>query len=216
MSRSQNLAQKAHQRIIAMMVDGVLVPGDALPEATLGAALGMSRTPVREAIKRIVSEGLAVSDGRMIRVRRLLLPEIEEVFFLRLALEPKLARGAVRLAPARIDQMEQRIRRLMASGPEHRDSHWQTDNDLHDLLADAAGNQTARMVLQGLRQRTCVFDHKLLPERFAQGCAEHLRILDAVRGGDPETVQREMTRHLEQARDAVLARLRRVPDRGEP
>lgn len=216
MNRSQNLAQTAHQRIIAMMFEGTLAPGDALREATLGEDLGMSRTPVREAIKRILSEGLAVHDGRMIRVRRLRLPEIKEVFFLRLALEPTLARSAVRLAPQRLDEIEERIRRLMTAGPEERDGHWQIDNEFHELLTEAAGNQTALNVLQGLRQRTCVFDHKILPERYLEGCAEHLDILEAVRSGQPERVEAEMTRHLENARDAVLARLRRLPDRTAP
>lgn len=216
MSRSQNLSQKAHQQIIAMMFDGVLAPGDALREASLGEVLGMSRTPVREAIKRIATEGLAVNDGRMIRVRRLLLPEIEEVFFLRLALEPVLARAAVRLEPVRLDEMEQRIHWLMAVSPEHRDHHWQVDDQFHDLIAGAAGNQTAQQVLHSLRQRTCVFDHKLLPDRFLQGCMEHLHILHAVRAGDPDAVQHHMTRHIEQARDAVLARLRRVSKAAMP
>lgn len=213
MSRTQNLAKDAHQRIIAMMFDGALSPGDALREASLGEHLGMSRTPVREAIKRIESEGLAFRDGRSIRVRRLPLSEIEEVFFLRLALEPALAPAAVRLAPERLDRMEGRIRALMEAGPDHDDAHWQTDNDFHDLLVEGAGNQTARAVLLGLRQRTCVFDYKVVPERFLEGCAEHLRILDAVRRGQPEAVQAELRHHLEQARDAVLACLRRLPDR---
>jgi DNA-binding GntR family transcriptional regulator len=213
MSRTQNLAKDAHQRIIAMMFDGALTPGDALREAALGDQLGMSRTPVREAIKRIESEGLAFRDGRSIRVRRLPLSEIEEVFLLRLALEPALAPAAVRLAPDRLDQMEARIRALMQAGPDHDDAHWQTDNDFHDLLVEGAGNQTARAVLLSLRQRTCVFDYKVLPERFLEGCAEHLRILDAVRRGKPEAVQAELRHHLQQARDAVLACLRRLPKR---
>jgi DNA-binding GntR family transcriptional regulator len=45
MSRSQNLPQKVHQQIITMMFDGVLAPGDALREGSLGEMLGMSRTP---------------------------------------------------------------------------------------------------------------------------------------------------------------------------
>jgi DNA-binding GntR family transcriptional regulator len=213
MSRTQNLAKDAHQRIIAMMFDGALTPGDALREAALGDQLGMSRTPVREAIKRIESEGLAFRDGRSIRVRRVPLSEIEEVFLLRLALEPALDPAAVRLAPDRLDRMEARIRALMQAGPDHDDAHWQTDNDFHDLLVEGAGNQTARAVLLGLRQRTCVFDYKVVPERFLEGCAEHLRILDAVRRGQPEAVQAELRHHLQQARDAVLACLRRLPER---
>ena len=111
-----------------------------------------------------------------------------------------------RLDPALLGQIEHQIHSLMAASPEHRDTHWQIDNAFHDLIAGAAGNQTAQQVLHALRQRTCVFDHKLLPDRFLQGCMEHLHILHAVRAGDPDAVQHHMTRHIEQARDAVLAR----------
>jgi DNA-binding GntR family transcriptional regulator len=212
MSRAPTLAREAHERIIALMFDGALGPGDRLGEAALGARLGMSRTPVREAIKRIESEGLAVTEGRFTRVRRLPAREIEEIFFLRLALEPPMARAAVRLPPDRLDAMEARIRRLMSAGPGARDDQWQTDSALHDMLAEMSGNQTARAVLAVLRQRTCVFDHKQLPERFIEGCEEHLAILAAVRTGDADAVEAALCQHLENARDAVLARLRRMPD----
>ena len=56
MSISSNLSQEAHRRIIAMIFEGALKSGDALQEAPLGEWLGMSRTPVREAIKRIADE----------------------------------------------------------------------------------------------------------------------------------------------------------------
>lgn len=212
MTDATRLGREAHQRIIAMIFDGALKSGDALQEAALGQQLGMSRTPVREAIKRMQSEGLAVPDGRMIRVHRLSPDEIEEIFFLRLQLEPFAARSAVRLPPARIDAMEARVRQIMARGPAVEDLHWQTDDAFHDMMAREAGNASITSLIAGLRRRTCVFDHTQVPDRFLAGCQEHLHILDAVRTGDPDRVQAGMRAHLENARDAVLHRLDELPD----
>lgn len=214
MTAPTRLGREAHHRIIAMIFDGALKSGDALQEAALGQQLGMSRTPVREAIKRMQSEGLAVLDGRMIRVHRLSTDEIEEIFFLRLQLEPFAARSAVRLPPAQIDAMEAQVRLVMTQGRDIDDLQWQTDDAFHDMMAREAGNPTITSVIAGLRRRTCVFDHRQVPDRFQTGCEEHLRILDAVRTGDPDRVEAGMRMHLENARDAVLHRLDELPVEG--
>ncbi|MEO3997949.1 GntR family transcriptional regulator [Mesorhizobium sp. CAU 1732] len=198
-----------------MIFEGVLKSGDALQEAALGEALGMSRTPVREAIKRIESEGLAVSEGRFIRVRRLPLSEVEEIFFLRLELEPFAARSAVRLPPAQIDAMEARVRALMTIDPGVDDMQWQTDKDFHNMLAQETGNRTLIDTIEALHRRTCVFDHSQVPDRFLRGANEHLVILDAIRTGDAHAVEQALIVHLENARDAVLERMRELPDLGE-
>lgn len=216
MTGTQNLARAAHQRIIGMIFAGQLKSGDALQEAALGQVLGMSRTPVREAIKRIESEGLAVTEGRFTRVRRLPVSEVEEIFFLRLELEPFAARSAVRLPPSQVDAMEARVRALMAAGPEIDDVQWQTDNDFHNMLAQQAGNKTLAATIEALHRRTCVFDHTQVPDRFLIGCEEHLVILDAVRAGDADAVVMALTRHLEHARDAVLERMRQLPGNPDP
>lgn len=215
MTAVQSLARDAHRKIIDMILNGSLRAGDALQEATLGEALGMSRTPVREAIKRIESEGLTVTEGRFIRVRRLGAAEIEEIFFLRLELEPACARIAASSQPAELADVESRIRRLMQDGPDSEtdDVQWHIDNEMHDMIARAAGNRTIAEVIAGLQRRTCIFDHTQVPERFLKGCREHLDILSAIRTGDGDAAQAAMTLHLNNARDAILARLHDIQSR---
>ncbi|MDH6234593.1 DNA-binding GntR family transcriptional regulator [Mesorhizobium soli] len=212
MTTTTSLARDAHQRIIGMILEGVLKPGDALQEASLGEALGMSRTPVREAIKRIESEGLAATEGRFTRVRQLGAAEIEEIFFLRLELEPICARAAAATPPSGTDEIEARIRVLMADGPEAApdDVQWHIDSDLHGMIARAAGNRTVADVIAGLHRRTCIFDHTQVPERFLKGCEEHLEILQAIRLGDGAAAEAAMARHLTHARDAIFARLHQI------
>lgn len=210
MTAPRALAHEAYQRIISMIFEGALESGDLLQEAALGEVFGMSRTPVREAIKRLESEGLAVVEGRFTRVRGVTPADVEEVFFLRLELEPLAARSAVRLPPAQVDEMEARVRHLMASDPAVNDLQRQTDYEFHHLLGREFGNQAVAQTISALHRRTCIFDHNQVPDRFLRGCEEHLDILDAVRSGNADAVEVGMRAHLEHARDAVLLRLQRA------
>jgi len=212
MTAPQPLAALAHQRILAMIIDGRLKSGSLLQEAALGEAFGMSRTPVREAIKRLQGDGLAVADGRFIRVRSLTPEDIDEIFFLRLELEPLAARSAVRLPPAQIAAMETRVRQLMAADPAGlTDLQRATDHDFHQLLAQSYGNAAVSRTISELQRRTCVFDYSQLPDRLLRGCAEHLEILDLLRSGNADAVEAALRTHLVNARDAVLQRLQSAP-----
>lgn len=212
--KAANLSREAYDGIIRMIFEGRLQPGDALHEARLGEALSMSRTPVREAIKRMQGEGLAEQAGRFTRVRMQPCQEIWEVFFIRLQLEPPAARAAVRLQPHRIEEMIRRVRALMGTDARAgRAEHWRVDDDLHAMIAGAADNRTAEQLIAEMRRRTCMFDSEQVPERFAKGCEEHLEILAALRDGSPDRAERAMVRHVEGARDAILHRLEAL-DRG--
>lgn len=209
-----NLARDAHRQIIRMILEGALKPGEILQEAALGQRLNMSRTPVREAIKRIESEGLAEMNGRFVRVRKITPEEVDEIFFLRLALEPRSARDATAIDPDLLDQMELRIRDLMRNGPGQDDLQWHVDNDFHRLIATAAGNRSVAKVISDLQRRTCIFDHTQVPARFLKGCTEHLEILNALRRRDAAQAETMMRLHLENARDAIFGRLDDIKSTG--
>lgn len=212
---NRTLAQQAHRRILRMILDGSLPPGEILQEAALGTRLRMSRTPVREATKRILDEGLVEVRGRFTQVRRIGAAEVEEVFFIRLMLETDTARRALHIRPAILDAMEQRIIELMRNGPVAEDVERDTDDAFHRMIADAAGNRTAAKLIADTHRRTCIFDHALVPARFLKGCAEHLDIIDALRNGDGPRASKAMHAHLEGARDAILRRLDSLqPERG--
>jgi len=203
---ARSLSALAHARIIAMILEGDLQPGDALQAEKLAERLGMSRTPVREAIKRIESEGLAQQQGRFLRVRLLSAAEVEEIFFLRLELEPRAAVSAAAvLPPARFEAMAARVRRLLdGDGSE---DLWRVDDDFHAMIAGALHNPTLSGVVADLRRRSCMFDSAQVPARYLAGCHEHLAILAALTQGDGDAAGRLMATHIQNARDAILARL---------
>lgn len=212
MPRSTNaegtLAQNAYRKILVMILDGQLRPGDVMQPSALVTALSMSPTPIREAIRQMQADGLAESSGRSVQVRRLSEPEVDEIFFMRLSLEPSFAANA-RVEPTDLDAMEERIFALMRHGPSGVGDSWTLDSDFHQMILLASGNRTAAQVIAKLHRRTAVCDHTMPPARFLKGCAEHLDILEAIRERDSQRAERAMVQHLESARDAMLRRLSR-------
>ncbi len=202
---TEPLSARAHARIIAMILSQDLPPGAALQEAKLAGSLAMSRTPVREAMKRIEAEGLARKDGRFLRVRRLTVAEVEEIFALREALEGFGARQAVDLPRDRLAAMGARIHALMQAGES--EEQRRVDNDFHAMIARASGNATLDRTIAELRMRTCMFDIHQVPERFLRGCTEHLTILEALIAGDGAAAEQRMIAHVRNAGAAVLRRL---------
>ena len=204
---SQPLAKQAYAKIIEMILAGGLKPGDVLQEAKLGEELAMSRTPVREAIKRIEAEGLAVQEGRFLKVRTLTPGEVNEIFFLRSVIEGYCARHGTAVAPAILDGLERRVTALMTEGPGEEDEQRRVDDDFHLTLARSTSNQMVVRTISDLRRRTCMFDHSLVPARYLKGCEEHLEIIAALRAKDGEQAGKLMSRHVLNARDAIVGRL---------
>lgn len=201
------LAKQAYGKIIEMILAGMLKPGDLLQEAKLGDELAMSRTPVREAIKRIEAEGLAIQEGRFLKVRTLTIPEVEEIFFVRQQLESYCTRHAIGISNDILDELESRVVTLQRQGPGDEDEQRSIDDDLHHALARAAGNQMMVRTIGDLRRRTCMFDHTQVPARFTVSCQEHFDILQALRARDGERAAMLMGEHVAHARDAILQRL---------
>ncbi|HBF32509.1 GntR family transcriptional regulator [Rhizobium sp.] len=204
---NQPLAKQAYGKIIEMILSGMLTPGDVLQEARLGELLDMSRTPVREAIKRIEAEGLALQDGRFLKVRQLSAEEVEEIFFLRGILESHCARQATSLPSAVLDALEARVLHLRDHGPGDEDEQRSVDDELHRTFASSGGSSMMVSTIDDLRRRTCMFDHTQVPARFLKSCDEHLGIIAALRNADGERAGALMTAHITNARDAILARL---------
>jgi DNA-binding GntR family transcriptional regulator len=201
------LAKQAYTKIIEMILAGTLTPGDLLQEGKLGEELAMSRTPVREAIKRIEAEGLAIQEGRFLKVRTLTIAEVEEIFYLRRVLERQCARNSVTISPDILGVLEQRVLTLQREGPGEEDEQRQVDDDFHYALARAAGSQMMVRTIADLRRRTCMFDHSQVPERFLKSCQEHLEIIESLRAKDGERAAMLMDAHIGHARDAILGRL---------
>lgn len=198
----------AYDSILEAILSGGFPGGTALSERRLGEELGLSRTPVREALSRLEAEGFVLRRGRASIVRTVSVQEFLEILHLRHLLEVE----AVGLACGRLPAEElARLRGMMeqaddpaAIAPEE---HRALDDEFHRGIARHSGSGLLADTIMQLRQRTRMFNLKRIPERFMPGRLEHLVILDALEAGDAGAARQAMAMHLDNVKGAIIDRL---------
>lgn len=202
----KSLGDWAYEVILDRMLSREIAPGALLQERALGEALEISRTPIRQALTRLESEGFVTRHaGRLLIARDIPVQELMEIFHVRAILEAE----AVTLATPRIDAAELATLRRMFETQKKRPLpdgglHWDADDRLHSAIADAAGNRVLAEMIRGLRRKTRMFNLKRMPDRFVVGTEEHLAIIDALEQRDERLARRAMGTHLENSRRSVL------------
>ncbi|MEV0032817.1 GntR family transcriptional regulator [Nocardia sp. NPDC050793] len=180
---------------------GRMQPGVKYSVYQLADVLGVSRTPVREALLRLEEAGLVKFEAR--QGFRIVLPqpqEIAEIFAVRLALELPAVRKAATLADPALAQALAEQQRLMhsAAAADDESSFAHHDLGLHDLILAAAGNNCSRAIVKSLRETT-----RLLGASTAEATRtlhdidrEHDPIITAILGRDPDGAEAAMRAHL--------------------
>lgn len=204
-------AVAAYDAIRASIVEGRLAPGERVLEEEFATRLGISRTPVREAIGRLVNEGLiARADAGAPTVHRVTADEIIEILNVRRLLESEAARqaagGAGRDALLALRKVFVAFQKdAPATAAEHRAA----DDLLHETLCTMARSRLLADLIRSLRLRTRVFDKGLIPERFVPGSFEHVAIIDAVVAGDAAGAKQAMRAHIDNVTASILAHMKR-------
>jgi DNA-binding GntR family transcriptional regulator len=200
------LSQQALQTLREAILAGCLAPGERLVEERLSAELGMSRVPIREAIKQLVVEGLAVPaadapGGRGAQVASLSADVAAELIEVRAVLEGLNARLAARnRAPSKVPRIEALLARgaaLSAASPAEEVAA--LNAEFHLLLAEAGANRVLQELMRPLRERTEMVFRRNSTERAAQDWQEHALILGAVAEGDEELATLLAARHVRRA-----------------
>ena len=206
--RPRSLRDQIYDRLRAAILSGDLAPGSPIIEAEIAATLGASRTPVREALRRLETEGMLEPRGnRGSVVRELHLDEVVCVFEIREALETLAARRAARRMDERnyaeLDRLIERMQKHIDDANEME----RLDTAFHDyILAHADGHRLKRM-LGDLRSDIQPWRVIALStsERRRATVDEHLAVLDAMRSQDERAVARATKKHLENTRASVLS-----------
>jgi DNA-binding GntR family transcriptional regulator len=193
------LGQDLHARIRAEIVSLRLAPGTQLQEVVLGQRFGTSRTPVREALQRLLRDGLVERHGRFYRVILLGREEVRELCELREALECM----AVALAVQRDAETPLALSALVAAQEQAAarrdlDAFNELDGAFHLRIAEGAGNRQLCRQIEALHDRVALvrgMEHRrpLWEDRVI---AEHRRILDAMQRHDGEIAAAEMRFHI--------------------
>lgn len=203
-----SLAVSAYEQLRSMLLSGGIGGGQVIQERRLAERLGLSRTPVREALGRLEGEGLLRRDGRLLFSVSVSVPEVMEILAVRRLLEADAARAATaQMPPAQIQSIRAAILGMADPNAVTDDEHWANDDLLHLSIARASGNGLLLRLIRDLRQRTRMFGLRRIPGRFGAGKDEHLAVLDAIEAGDAEMAAARMQLHIDQARAAILMAL---------
>ena len=200
------------ERVYAILREQILA-GDLEPESRLhqeriSAELGVSRTPVREAIARLAAEGLVeLLANRGARVAAIGESDMEAAYVARLGIEPL----AARLAAARQDPTELRaLRKTLVPARRGPKAAYAASRAFHLALATASGNRFLvdfAEILWAGRLGLHVYAQQMTPEQFAKDAAEHERILDAIEAGDRDAAERLTGEHITHALDVLAGRV---------
>lgn len=204
-ARADLVAEELRRAIL----QGELAPGTALIERDIGEALGVSKTPVREAIKTLVARGLIdVSPYRGATVRRVDATFATHVYEVRLLLEPEAARLAAKRRPAEDIEDARRALGRAETAVRNRDFGLMAahNRDFHQAFAVASGNPVLGQMLAGLQDQTTLVATQgwKRHESWTQEASEHLAVLEAIEAGDAAAAGHLMHAHIESA----LARLK--------
>ncbi len=197
--------EEAYRHLKTRIMSAALPPGATVNEQAIAATLGISRTPVREAIRKLEQEGLVMRyPNRGALVTQLSMKDVLDIWQIREILEPAACRlAAGRVDPAALVDLEKRILDLQHHEGHDYETHHRTDLALHRLILEGAGNAVLRQVVETLADRIVQVRMVNSPARFARSVAEHLEILAALRAGDGGAAADAMRRHLANARESL-------------
>ncbi|WP_200803789.1 GntR family transcriptional regulator [Pseudonocardia thermophila] len=195
-----------------MILRGELAPGSRLGEVELAERLGVSRTPIREALGRLAAEGLVeLVPNRGARVASWSAAELAGIFDLRVLLEPRLTAFAARNAtPADLDELDRlatQMHEVGAPGPDQDlDALVGLNRRFHDTLVALADQPALASALAAAVRMPIVLRnfHAYGPAALQRSLAHHSEIVAACRAGDPTWAEAVMTAHIRNARAVMV------------
>jgi DNA-binding GntR family transcriptional regulator len=214
---TQSLPEQVAARLSERITAGVYAPGRRVMEQEISSEFGVSRGPVREALRLLEKDGLVTFlPRRGAQVTRLSIAEVREIFDIRAALNGLRDRqiaenpGRAELLP----KLEQAVARLteLAQNPGDVEEYVETVFELNQLLNDSAPNRRLRAILASLALQTLRYSRLGLstPERRQQSVGNWQRLVKAVRGGDGLEAQRAAEQRVIDSRDAAIKELEKV------
>ncbi len=204
-----NRSEEAHAILREAISSGRMSPGQIHSVQALAEQLGVSRTPVREALLQLARQGLVepVRNRGFLVVERSL-QDVRDIFEIRLLLEPAAARAAARRANAEdVDRMQAHYHEMTAAARAgDADTMWKQDRAFHLAILEASGNSRLAQYIDALRDLIQRRGQLTTRSRQLQAIArEHGPILDAMEKRDGAGAEQAMRHHTRQTRDALLA-----------
>jgi DNA-binding GntR family transcriptional regulator len=204
------LHEEVADRLRALILAGELEPRARINELELTERFGISRTPLREAIKILATEGLLeLLPNRGSRVASITLSEIDEMAEVIAGLEATAGDLAARLVtPAEIAAIEAKHRLMVeAWRAQNAPVYFQYNREIHEAIIAAARNATLQSLyasLSGRIQRARYSAHKT-PEQWAKAVDDHVAMIALLKAGDAEALSRLMRDHVRSKKPVIAA-----------
>lgn len=213
LEKAVSYKEKVYDELKSAIIALRLKPGEALNERSLADTLGISRTPVREALQRLENEGLVVTEPwKGTRVKEITAEDIEEVFQLRLALEPLAVELAIHNMSdgddAVIEQLHNEQRRHWENYDA--DEFIKADMKLHTFLVNLSGNKRLIQIIGNLidSMRRLGISAIQTEERCRETMEEHSALIKALKERDLPQARQAMTYHVLRTRATVYRLLK--------
>jgi DNA-binding GntR family transcriptional regulator len=211
-SDSRLLRQIAYDRLREAFRQVGLQPGDPLSENRISRALGISRTPVREALQELAKDGLVqVIPGRAITVAAPSIQDVLDSLHVRELLEPEVVRLVAGSLSAQTRQTLQELTQEMerAARAGDRPAWFKADIRWHEILSDSCPNQLLGQMAVQARNRlhNRGADNQVTDQYLIEGTLEHKQVIEAVIEGQGDLAKQIMLDHLRNVRENMFKRL---------
>ncbi|RJQ57893.1 MAG: GntR family transcriptional regulator [Desulfobacteraceae bacterium] len=204
-----SIRERVYEYIRNRILSGQISPSTRVIETKLAREIGTSRTPVREALHLLESEGLLESIPRVgYRVKEIKSDDVEEICEIRVINETLACRWAMeRMRPEALKAIEKNLETAKdeaeAGRPETFVEH---DAEFHELLVRASGSRRLLELCQMLRRHMLRYriESLYLSEIVFRAIDGHRRILDCLKAKDPERIEDVVREHVEQSKKDIL------------
>lgn len=219
-TRPDSITDQVYKALKRRIVNGEIDEGERLVEDTLAEELGVSKTPVREALARLASERLVERfPGRGAVVRTISYEEVADFLEIREVLEELATqKAAARVTQEDIMKLQSILGESEKAGAEGNPNHYSAlDLAFHRTIIDMGDSTALQEIIPLLHDKihAVMKASVTLPGRFAESIQEHTMILEALIVGDPQVAGVKMREHIKSTRAAVMHRLQLQKDSQE-
>ncbi len=218
--QNQSLTMLVRKEIERMIVGGELGAGAKLSENALAVKLGVSRGPVREALRALEQTGLVrVEKNRGVFVRQISLEEADEIYEVRAALEGLIGRlAARRCRPEQIEKIRAVVKKMHAIGrSQDAEAYYPLNVQFHELLVEAAGNRALQANYIRVVNELDLYRRETISrgaENIPVSTRDHEAIVNAVAKRDEKLAERLLYEHVILSRERLHKVLAKPPARG--
>ena len=216
------LVEKAHEQLLSMLVSMQIAPDARIPIDTLARQLGISQTPIREALSRLEAEGL-VTKLPNVGYRassQMTAAEVDDLFALRLLIEPYAAAKAAKAMDEgqlrALGEIGEEMARIQGSGSAVEYARFaDADANLHRVIALGSGNRLIADTIARLHIHLHIFRFLYSTNAPEEAAREHFTLIQALISRDARGARAAMRHHLERSRvrmDQALTRAARAAE----